>query len=96
MQVSLEGYGVDAETGAPTAVVMYRLLCALKKKIDDTKASRLLMWKPAAGSARGLCCVAHCRQCCVHSWVKLVLRGLTLLGLVACAGGAGGAQELHD
>ncbi|GFH27376.1 uncharacterized protein HaLaN_25684 [Haematococcus lacustris] len=34
------GYGQDAETGAPTAVVMYRLLLALKKKIDDTKAER--------------------------------------------------------
>ncbi|GFH07513.1 uncharacterized protein HaLaN_02325, partial [Haematococcus lacustris] len=40
LTISLEGYGQDAETGAPTAVVMYRLLLALKKKIDDTKAER--------------------------------------------------------
>lgn len=40
LKISLEGYGSDADKGAPTAVVMYRLLCALKKKIDDTKKER--------------------------------------------------------
>mmetsp|Transcript_13648 Transcript_13648/g.29273 ORF Transcript_13648/g.29273 Transcript_13648/m.29273 type:complete len:335 (-) Transcript_13648:673-1677(-) len=38
--VPLEGYGEDEEKGAPTAVVMYRLLQSLDKKIKDTKKER--------------------------------------------------------
>jgi hypothetical protein len=34
------GYGQDTDKGAPTVVIMYRLLCALKKKIDDTKREK--------------------------------------------------------
>ena len=37
IQVSLEGSGIDAESGAPTAVVMYRLLKGLKAKMEATK-----------------------------------------------------------
>jgi len=37
IHVSLEGAGVDAETGAPTAVVMYRILKKVKGKIQATK-----------------------------------------------------------
>uniref|UniRef100_A0A7S0WF86 shikimate kinase n=1 Tax=Chlamydomonas leiostraca TaxID=1034604 RepID=A0A7S0WF86_9CHLO len=40
LKISLEGYGLDEERGAPSAVVMYRLLCALKQKIEDTKRER--------------------------------------------------------
>jgi len=40
LKISLEGYCEDAEKGAPTAVVMYRLLCALRQRIEDTKAER--------------------------------------------------------
>jgi shikimate kinase len=38
--ISLEGYGQDAEKGAPTAVVMYRLLQAVKQKIVSTREER--------------------------------------------------------
>ena len=38
--ISLEGSGVDAEGGAPTAVVMYRLLKGIKAKIEATKEVR--------------------------------------------------------
>lgn len=41
IHVSLEGNGVDAETGAPTAVVMYRILKKVKAKIEATKEVRL-------------------------------------------------------
>lgn len=37
IHVSLEGAGADAETGAPTAVVMYRILKKVKAKIEATK-----------------------------------------------------------
>lgn len=40
LTISLEGYGMDADKGAPTAVVMYRLLSALKQKIEKTKQER--------------------------------------------------------
>ncbi len=33
-------YGIDEPNGAPTVVVMYRLLCALREKIMATKAER--------------------------------------------------------
>ncbi len=33
MVVTLEGYGRDAEAGAPTAAVMYRLLTAVNDKV---------------------------------------------------------------
>lgn len=36
--VPLDGHGKDSEMGAPTAVVMYRLLAQLKKRMDETKA----------------------------------------------------------
>ena len=42
--VDLDGFGKDAEFGAPTAVVMYRLLKGLKTKIDNTKQVRAGRW----------------------------------------------------
>jgi len=38
--ISLEGFGQDADKGAPTAVVMYRLLQAVKQKIVNTREER--------------------------------------------------------
>jgi shikimate kinase len=38
--VSLEGFGQDADKGAPTAVVMYRLLQAIRAKIISTREER--------------------------------------------------------
>lgn len=38
--VSLEGYEEDVERGAPTAVVMYRLLTQLNKKVQEKKKER--------------------------------------------------------
>ncbi|EFJ52530.1 hypothetical protein VOLCADRAFT_86714 [Volvox carteri f. nagariensis] len=35
--VTLEGYGKDAEAGAPTAAVMYRLLSAINEKVQAKK-----------------------------------------------------------
>jgi hypothetical protein len=35
--VTLEGYGRDAEGGAPTAAVMYRLLSAINEKVQAKK-----------------------------------------------------------
>ena len=40
LRVNLEGSGVDVEEGAPTAVVMYRILVALQAKIQATKEER--------------------------------------------------------
>jgi hypothetical protein len=41
LRVQLAGTGADAANGAPTVVVMYRLLTALKAKIDATKVGLL-------------------------------------------------------
>lgn len=38
--VSLEGHGQDADKGAPTAVIMYRLLQAIRAKIISTREER--------------------------------------------------------
>lgn len=38
--VTLEGYGEDVGKGAPTAVVMYRLLKALNAKVQEKKKER--------------------------------------------------------
>ena len=40
LKVNLEGSGLDVENGAPTAVVMYRILLALQAKIQATKEER--------------------------------------------------------
>lgn len=40
LKVNLEGNGEDVESGAPTAVVMYRILVALQAKIQATKDER--------------------------------------------------------
>lgn len=38
--VPLKGYGKDADAGAPAAVVMHRLLSAVREKIRATKEER--------------------------------------------------------
>lgn len=38
--VQLDGYGADAASGAPTAVVMFRLLKELNAKVQEKKKER--------------------------------------------------------
>lgn len=40
VRVDLRGHGKDAESGAPAAVVMYRLMQAVHKKIQRTQEER--------------------------------------------------------
>jgi shikimate kinase len=38
--IDLRGYGKDEQSGAPTAVVMHRLMQAVHEKINQTEAER--------------------------------------------------------